>query len=318
MRSSTRKAVAFFLALASLFFIPPAFSELPEGVVVEEKFIPGPGEAVGKVVLVKGKVVIMHAGEKKGYWAIKDLPLFNGDVIVTLKKARISFVMNDGSVVTLASDTKLVINMSALDKPKKTHSTFLGMELGKARFRVKKSGVNRATDFRVKTRTALVRVDGSDFVVKADEKSTSVFTFEDTRLEVMNLAGPCAGYWDFESIEKCGGERVSLSAFEKVVIDTDTLVPIPEKILPEDIEDVSEPKSIRENPPPQRAGNDGASRHKVENALERQEEIPEILQSPSESDNDLPAPPNEPEEPNEPEGPREPEEPSVPEESGGS
>ena len=71
---------------------------------------------MGRIVLVDGKVVIIHAEEKQGYWADDDLPLFKGDSIVTLEKSRIRLELNDRSAVTLASGTKVVLTQVFLER----------------------------------------------------------------------------------------------------------------------------------------------------------------------------------------------------------
>ncbi|MBW1891166.1 MAG: FecR domain-containing protein, partial [Deltaproteobacteria bacterium] len=59
--------------------------------------------------------------------------------------------MNDGSILSLASRTKLELNKSVYDQKKKSRSSFLNMVLGKARFLVVKLLKFKRTEFKVKT-----------------------------------------------------------------------------------------------------------------------------------------------------------------------
>jgi hypothetical protein len=164
-------------------------SLLPEGLVIRDEFRPGFGSPVGKVLLVQGKALIMHGKERYGYRVKKNLPLFKGDIIVTLPRGRIRLKLNDGSVVTMASNTKFIINKSEFDSVKKRFVSFLGMSLGKARFWLVKVARDKHPEYKVKTPTAVMGVRGSDFVLEVAD-FTTVTAFEDTILEVRSLDFP--------------------------------------------------------------------------------------------------------------------------------
>lgn len=192
MRKSIRKQICtLFALLIPLFIVNVSFgSMLPEGLVIEDVFQPGYGLPVGKVHLVQGEVVIMHKNQMRGYWAKKDLLLFKGDAIVTKDKGRIRFKLNDKSVITLSSNTKLVITKSVYDPAQKTRSTFINMALGKARFWAKKLADFKHSQFKVKSLTAIIGVRGSEWVQEVTEDSTRVITLEDTMLEVVSTTAP--------------------------------------------------------------------------------------------------------------------------------
>jgi hypothetical protein len=199
-------------------------SLLPEGLMMEEPFRPGLGASVGKVALVQGKAVIMHADKIRGYWAKQGLPLFKGDTIVTRDRARIRFELQDGSVITLASGTKTVIDKSLYDPAKKTRSSFFRLTLGKARFYVTKLFKLGHSEFKIKTPTAIVGVRGSDFILRAAPSLTEVTALEKTRLEVVGLAFP---------------EQPRLvEDFERTLVEEGTLPSEVEKVAPEEIEEI--------------------------------------------------------------------------------
>jgi hypothetical protein len=217
MKTALRKSIfTVFAMLVPLLAASISFGAmLPEGLVMEEVFEPGYGSAVGKVQLAQGEVVIMHSKQLRGYWAKENLPLYKGDTIVTKEKGRIRFTLNDGSVITLASSTKLVVTQSVYDPSNKTRSTFINMALGKARFWAAKLVNFRRSKFRVKSITAIVGVRGSEWIqivtkvpapLAANEEvtkvpawaaneeatkfSTRVIALKDTILEVVSTAAP--------------------------------------------------------------------------------------------------------------------------------
>ena len=196
---------------------------LPEGLIMEDTFKPGYGSPVGKVRLVQGNVIIMHADILIGYQAKKDLPLYQGDTIVTRKKGRIRFGLNDGTVLTLASETKLIINQSVYNPKKKSRFSFLSMSLGKARFWVRKLVNYKRSSFKIKTPTAVVGVRGSDFIIKATAVLTEVTAFEDTQLSIISPIAPEM-------------EPALLEDFERIIIEEGALPSEVEKVSPEEIE----------------------------------------------------------------------------------
>jgi FecR-like protein len=193
MLINKRKAgviVSFFLLFLFFATALEAKTLLPAGLVITETFRPGIGAPVGRVQLVQGDVIIIHAGEREGFRAKKNLSIFKKDTLITLKKGRIRFALNDGSILTLASETKIEINDSVFAPRKKSRFSFLSMAWGKARFWVKKAIDLKRSEFKVRSRTAVVGVRGSDFVVRATPLMTRVIAFEDTRLELVSLARP--------------------------------------------------------------------------------------------------------------------------------
>jgi len=164
-------------------------SLLPEGLIIEESFKPGSGVSVGKIQLVQGDVIIIHeADELRGYRAKDELPVFKGDTIITPEKGRLLLNLEDGSILTLGSETRLAITRSIYDPANKNRSSFINMATGKARFCVKKLADFSQSEFKVKTQTAVVGVRGSDFIVKTSENTTEVTTLDKTVLEIVSLS----------------------------------------------------------------------------------------------------------------------------------
>ena len=146
MRKLKIDSTYVLIAILSFFFAESAFGYqeatsvplLPADLVIEEIFKPGLGTPVGRVLMVQGDVVIMHADMLRAYRAERNFPLFKGDTIVTQERGRIRFRLNDESVMTMGSRSKLTLSRSVYDAKKKSRFAFLKMNTGKVRFFVKK------------------------------------------------------------------------------------------------------------------------------------------------------------------------------------
>lgn len=205
--------IAFGIAGGAIAATP----DLPKDLVMKDTFKPGYGSPIGKFRTVQGKVIVMHANLEEGYWAKKRMPLFKGDIIVTQKKSRANFVMNDKSIISLSSNTKLTLTKSIYDEKKKRRSSFLGLSLGKARFIVSKLLSFKRREFKVKTVTAVCGVRGSDFIIVATDNFTEVTALEDTKLTVVSLAKLDAPPVIVQDFERTGVEMGQVP-YETVIV----------------------------------------------------------------------------------------------------
>ena len=209
MRFLQRSSICILFTVVAVIITGTALGatpKLPKDLVMTDTFKPGYGAPIGKFRTVQGKVVIMHADKKEGYWAKKDLPLYKGDVIVTQKKSRTNFIMTDKSIISLSSNTKLVLTKSVYDEKKKRCSSFLSLSLGKARFIVSKLLSFKRKEFKVKTVTAVCGVRGSDFIVVATDNFTEVTALERTELYVSSNANPDEPPLIIKDFERTGVE----------------------------------------------------------------------------------------------------------------
>jgi hypothetical protein len=161
---------------------------LPEGLLMEETYQPGRGRSVGRIQRVQGTAVIIHSDVLKGYEASRGIRLYKGDTIITLENSKVRFRLNDRSILSLSSETKMTLNKSVYDKKRKQRSSFLGMALGKARFLVVKLLDYKRSEFKVKTPTAVCGVRGSDFILEATVDETIATALENTEIELRSLA----------------------------------------------------------------------------------------------------------------------------------
>ena len=206
-----------------------AFSQtLPKGMTIKKDYIPGFGLSLGKIVLVQGKAVIVHYHDKQvGYTAKQGMLLYQKDKIMTLDNGRVSFQLNDGSQMSMASNATMTINKSVFDPVKKDRSVFMNMPKGKSRFSVRKLTRFRRSAVKIKTSTAIIGVRGSDFIVMASEQTTQIITLDDTLLEVNSVFDPSA-------------EAVLIRAYERSEVQAQALPTQPEPVQPEDIDSIME------------------------------------------------------------------------------
>lgn len=211
---------------------------------IKNKFEPGLGLPVGEIELVQGMNLIFHENENFAYKAEKSLPVFKGDTIVTKEKSLVRIKLNDGSITTLASSTSLTLSRSDYEPEKETRSTFINMGIGKARFVVSKMTNFINSKFNVKTKTAVVGVRGSDFIVISNPESTEIAALNNTELNVLSMDAP--------------GSQTMLNEFENTIVNQGEMPSSPEPLLPERVEilkelfnltpDFEEKKEMPENP----------------------------------------------------------------------
>lgn len=210
-------------------------AKLPAGIEIKAGFQPGFGKSVGHFQMVQGRTLVIHKDIQTA-WQVKDgTPLFMGDAIYTMEQSRARLQLNDESILTLGSDTDLVINKSVYDPSASSRSVFIKMAVGKARFWIKKLADYKDADFKIKTKTAIVGVRGSDFVVEATDISTSVTAFEKTLVEVIGLAVPCREAVDLADSD-CDIKPVIVADFQRINIDMDALPSAIEDLRPDEIE----------------------------------------------------------------------------------
>ena len=183
----------FVLSLICLPFLTGSLHAktlIPEGLVIKDKFLPGKGPSIGKIYSVQADVIIIHSDRKYGYRAKKNLPLFEGDTIITQDNGRIETILNDGSTIILVPQTSIELSGSVYDQANGIRSSLINMILGKARFLVTKLTGFKHSEFKVRTETAIAGVRGSDFIVKTSPGFTEIAALAKTSLEVASTLSP--------------------------------------------------------------------------------------------------------------------------------
>ena len=223
MKKYEWRNTCFILLLLVVVLLGPTAAEaseghVPEGVTMQEMFKPGYGDTLGIFKKALGRVVLIHATDTLGYWAETELPLYMKDKIITPEEGLALLQFLDESTISVAAESELIINRFIFDPSKLDRSTFLNMKSGKSRFWVKKLQGFTRSEFKVKTKTMVAGVRGSDFVLIAGPSFTEVMALDDTVLEIVSLAAP--------------DKVIVLRSFEKVRVDEGQEVSPIEKITP--------------------------------------------------------------------------------------
>lgn len=213
--------------IAVVLFVAPGTAM---SVDITPGFEPGLGPPVGTVQRIQGEALVIHgetgtpgSPELPTFRLDSGLPLFESDRLFTQPQSYLSILLTDGSQFSLGPDASVNLSQVVYEPDKGSRSSFIDMGLGKVRFWVRKfTGFSRS-EFKVKTRTAVLGVRGSDFAVRSTPDFTEVVTLDDTRLEVIAVAAPSA-------------PPVDMGPFEKAVIQMDMASVMIESLRPEDVE----------------------------------------------------------------------------------
>ena len=131
-------------------------------------------EIVGKITRLSGSAdVTRDQGAPIGL-KIQD-SIEDKDIIRTKSKSLLQITFNDGSRVTLAQQTRLLISEYITDNEP---SGVLDVTRGKIRAFVSDTFSTRKESFRTRTRTAIAGVQGTDFEVHSKPKETDVLVHE--------------------------------------------------------------------------------------------------------------------------------------------
>jgi hypothetical protein len=183
--------------IAALLAWRPSFAEttisektLSSDIVVKEAYQPGSGLPVGKIKAVRGEAIVFHRDLTVGYRTRTGLPLYQGDTIRTQTAGWILCELMDGSQLALMAETTLTITNSSYNSVRKTSASFLQLEQGSVRFKLKPLPDLSSYEFKVQTKTAFIAASKADFVVKASPETTEIIAFDKSRLEVSGTAAP--------------------------------------------------------------------------------------------------------------------------------
>jgi hypothetical protein len=189
--------ILLWLFLTLLLFETPTFAEmnisetlLPTDAVVEDVFQGGSGLPVGKIQAVRGEVIVYHQEPTVGYRVKAGLPLYHGDTIKTSINGRILCQLIDGTSFSLVPETTLKILKCNYNSARKESETFLSLNHGDGRFKVKAKAEVLSHDFKIQTYTAFAEARNADFIIRASLNMTEIISFEESRLEVTSLAEP--------------------------------------------------------------------------------------------------------------------------------
>ncbi len=129
---------------------------------------------VGKIVAKKQVVTIFRNGAKlsvNGFGAI----LKEEDIIQTESRGKATITLKSGDKIFIAPSTRIKLSDLMPRKEKSKTTGIIDLLYGKVRAQIKKM---RKSDVRLRTTTAVIGVKGTDFIVKFEDKITTVGTIE--------------------------------------------------------------------------------------------------------------------------------------------
>jgi len=221
----------FLLCLTALTLVwgRSSFSEttiteqtLTSDIVIEQIYQPGSGLPVGKIESVRGEAIVFHRNPTVGYAIQTGLPLYAGDILRTRESAWIFCRLIDGSHMVLTPQTTLTIVQSSYNSSRKISITFLDLEHGSARFKMRPMPDLSSHDYKVQTEAAIIQAREGDFVVQATPQATEIVAFENSRLEATRRTHP--------------EEVIFLSDFQRTTVSEAIISPTVEPLSRKDIE----------------------------------------------------------------------------------
>lgn len=180
------------LFLGQTSYSETAISEklLPADILVEDSFQAGSGLPVGKIQAVRGEAIVYHRDPAVAYRVKTGLPLYHGDTIITRNAGRILCRLIDGTVFSLVPKTTLAILQCNHNSARKTSGSFLSIKHGGGHFQVFPPAEILSHEVKIQTVTAFAQTRNADFIIKGTQHTTEIITFENSRLEVTDMAAP--------------------------------------------------------------------------------------------------------------------------------
>ncbi|UCF92636.1 MAG: FecR domain-containing protein [Desulfobacterales bacterium] len=194
---------------------------LEEGPVLDV-YQPVAAIPLGKILAVRGQVLVVHANAPERYWARTGLPLYRGDTLLTLTDGQIEGRLSDGSRFSLAPASMLVIKKGVFDQERKHRLGDFFLGAGKARFKVEDRDEFTRQEFKVQTGTAVVQTGASDFIVWASWTTTVVTALRNTQLEVMSTTDPT--------------NIIALAEFQRTVVEQGETPSMVQAVSPEEVD----------------------------------------------------------------------------------
>ncbi len=148
--------------------------------------VAGSGQYAGIVATWKGNVYIYREGEPERIRVEETIPVQQGDIITTDMESAVKILMADDSVVAVADEGSLDIERLTIEDGVRRLS--LRLVSGVVRIVVGRYFQPDESYIELKSPAALVRVEGTDFVVNSMDDATEVVSLDGT-VEVRSIKG---------------------------------------------------------------------------------------------------------------------------------
>ena len=143
-------------------------------------------QAIGTIEDLQGPATVVRKGKKTGETAVVGLPIYQGDAVQTYRGGQLRLKFIDESRVSVASDSRLVIDKYVYSPDKKQRRGALSILWGKVKCVVQDVADYREKRFSVSTTTAVIGVRGTEFIIWSQGRSKS-------RIAVLKNAVDVAG-----------------------------------------------------------------------------------------------------------------------------
>jgi hypothetical protein len=137
-----------------------------KAITIARDFIHSHEKKVANIEIAEGGVIVSRPKAKQTYFAAAGDPLFENDVVYTLKKSRCKFKLTTEDTVTIGQQSKVSIKQVVDDRTNNTKSSVFSMARGTAIFYVARVFRYSSQSLQVETPTAVSGVRGSKFGVE--------------------------------------------------------------------------------------------------------------------------------------------------------
>ena len=145
-------------------------------------FVVNAQEPIGQIETLVGSADVTRGDQAAQALQVDDL-IYQEDTVRTRPKSRLDIRLNDGSQLSLDENSRLVLAEYTLAAEPQG---FFNVLRGSVRSVVTGTFADRRNSFRVRTSTALMGVQGTDFLTEAQSALTRITVFDGT-VEVRNV-----------------------------------------------------------------------------------------------------------------------------------
>jgi len=141
-----------------------------------------PRRNIGIVNALEGKALQFHKDETEPITLKPGSKIYLNDRIMTLKESKVQLIFRDDSVLTLAPESELIIDVESFSRVSGRRNSKFSLLKGKVRSVVGKSFSTKGSKFEIHTQTAVAGVRGTQNIVEFTQNPphTKVFSIVNT------------------------------------------------------------------------------------------------------------------------------------------
>lgn len=145
---------------------------------------------IGKVTRLRGTVQVFREAVAEPLLATRGMDLQLNDRVRTAADASLRIELQDGSILTLGEKAHINLDNYEFDADQKKRNASFEMMLGKVKVFARDLEKFKATDFKIRTSTAVVGVRGTLFMVEVLSATITRVTCFENKVEVYNVDKP--------------------------------------------------------------------------------------------------------------------------------